>query len=147
MEWLISESHTPDLIVTATGAWDLTYRLKPSRKADYAPATPEQLTESVGTTQAWVTGLAAAYPEAQVLAMTLVSCHEELHKRALGREWNRQLRAAGVLSRGTSDGRVLWLDREPTTLVNGTNCEGWHAYGPLVMQHIHIMLRAACDCR
>lgn len=146
MDWLTSESHTPDLIITATGAWDLTYRLKASKRADYAPATPEQLTESVSTTQKWVDDLAEKFPLARVLSMTLVSCHEELHKRALGREWNKQLRETGVLAEGGWGERVLWLDREPTTKINGSHCEGWHAYGPIVMQHVHIVLRAICGC-
>ena len=134
-EWLVSGTQVPDLFLTATGAWDLTYRTTMKQ------ATPEEAAAEGAAAAAWAQGMASMYPESPLLTMTLNSCHAQFRDIAL--RWNAALH-------GNTDPHthptVALLDREPATIVvtNTSMCEGWHAFGSIVLQQVHASLGALC---
>jgi len=119
MSWLISESQQPDIIVGATGAWDVYFK-----KMD--------LDKSVG----WFRGLANTYSTSLILAMTLVSCPPF---RAIVTEHNKML-AEALLKENL--GNLAVLDRQASTepVQDAAVCEGFHAYGSLTLLHVHEFL-------
>ena len=134
-EWLVSGTQVPDLFLTATGAWDLTYR------TTLKQATPEEAAAEGTAAAAWAQGMASMYPESPVLTMTLNCCHNRF--RDIAARWNAALQEhIGLDAHPT----VALLDREPATIgvTNTTMCEGWHAFGSIVLQQVHASLGALC---
>ncbi len=119
LDWLISESQKPDIIVGATGAWDIYFE-----KLD--------LGKSVG----WFRHIAEVYSASLILAVTLVSCPPF---RAVATEHNSVLVRA-LLDQNFSNLAVL--DRQASTGVveDEAVCQGFHAYGSLTLLHIHAFL-------
>ena len=121
MSWLISESQKPDIIVGATGAWDVYYK-----KMDL------QVNKSVG----WFRSIANTSSTSLILAMTLVSCPPF---RAVATEHNKLL-AEALLKANLSNLAVL--DRQASTMgvQDAAVCHGFHAYGALTLLHVREFL-------
>ncbi|KAL1498741.1 hypothetical protein AB1Y20_014051 [Prymnesium parvum] len=152
VEQLVSPSHVPAVMLLATGAWDISYRpsaVDPSEKAIVSIADTRLLAERVVQ---WGEGVRCASRQGdsvpRVVFATLVTCHWRERERLLGRAFNAAIRQ---MLRGTrqnsSESPLSLLDREPTTNFtspkrpvklsqDGRNCEGWHAYGAVVLEHI-----------
>jgi hypothetical protein len=138
MEWLISPSQRPDLFLTATGAWDLTYR------KSLKHATLQEADEEADSAIRWIQGIASDNPKALVLGMTLNSCHNDFLK--LAERWNERFNGAHV----DASPQIAVLDRQVLTAPlrgnekNKSLCEGWHAYNEVVIQHVQAALRSLC---
>jgi hypothetical protein len=125
MENLISPSQQPDIILLATGAWD-GYKNRDKSGAAWGNATGDLLDQMMKD-----------YPTSQIVVATLVSCYPTYKKIAL--TYNNELRRQ-VVSLSNSSARsnsLHLLDREPSTIFqsNRSLCEGWHAYGSVVLGH------------
>ena len=116
LDWLISKSSVPDILIGATGAWDM-YHDKPD----------------VLKALTWFTELHTMYPSAQILAITLVACppfriqatnyNHELHDRL----WNQSFQNLAILDRQASTENIS----DPSL------CGGFHVYQNLCLLHVH----------
>jgi hypothetical protein len=139
MDWLISPSHQPDVFLTATGAWDLTYRKSLQR------ATLDEADAEADSAVRWIKSVATDHPTALVLGMTLNSCHAS--HADLAARWNSRFLEAKI---DNNSPRVAVLDRAPLTppwpkgKENASLCEGWHAYNEVAVQQVGAVVRGLC---
>jgi hypothetical protein len=120
LDWLISGAFAPDIIIGATGAWDI-----------YASGNGD-----VNDTAAWYSKMSSSYSSAQLLAVTTVACPPF---RDIVTAYNGQV-TERLLSMRLP--RFAILDRQASTfpVQNSSVCEGFHAYGDLVLMHVHAFL-------
>jgi hypothetical protein len=74
------------------------------------------------------------YPSTDLVVATLVSCHLKFQTFAFA--YNAEIRRHIP---ALDQRRVQLLDREPSTSwirSNRSLCEGWHAYGNIVLGHV-----------
>jgi hypothetical protein len=126
MENLISPSQQPDVILLATGAWDGYSKAMGGSKTMGG-------TEAGNATIALVLEMMDRHPSTDFVLATLVSCHLPFQKYAFA--YNAEIRRHIP---ALDQRRVQLLDREPSTThgVRLRSCEGWHAYGKIVLGHV-----------
>jgi len=118
-------SAQPDTFVLATGAHDFYHH--------------HSVNQTVRGTSAWITEMLARFPASRFVFLNLVACHKKFRERALqfnaavGRQW-------------AGHPRVRLVDRGASTehITNTARCEGWHAYGCVVLQHLGEVLDHMC---
>lgn len=117
LDHLTSHSQQPDVFVLATGAWDF-----------YGGRS---VGDTLSDTLQWIRAMRKAYPASRLIFCNLVSCHPGFKHLAL--PFNAQLNGSAT---------VPVLDRQWNTVnvTDHTLCEGWHAQGVLVKQHVHALL-------
>ena len=121
----VTPSAQPDTFVLATGAHDFYHH--------------HSVNHTVRSTSAWITEMLARFPASRFVFLNLVACHESFRERALqfnaavGRQW-------------AGHPRVRLVDRGASTehITDKTRCEGWHAYGCVVLQHLGKVLDHVC---
>ena len=127
LDWLTSESQKPDALLLATGAWDF-----------YGG---RDVLTTVNNTVTWLQDMSARFPAATILFFNLVACHDAYKSQSI--PFNDEIRSA--LSNISLPGLLL-VDRQASTVnLNDTSlCEGWHAYGDIVLQHVVSSLPSIC---
>jgi hypothetical protein len=128
LSWLISESQIPDVLILATGAWDL-YK---NKKASANPSVT------------WITTLARAYPRKPplVIALSLNVCPgREYFPQAV--RWNADFLVRLnkiIVEQNISNLKIV--DRQPSTILekNPKLCGGYHAYEYLARGHVQQIL-------
>ena len=120
LDWLISKAFVPDIIIGATGAWDI-----------YASGKGDAIGTAI-----WYKEMSEHYSTAQILAITTIACPPF---RDVTTTYNTQVTPL-LLSMNLS--RLAILDRHASTFQVQDNavCEGFHAYGDLVIMHVHAFL-------
>ena len=121
MENLISPSQQPDVILLGTGAWD-------------GSSNTMSGTEAGSATIALVRKMMDLYPSTDFVLATLVSCDRGWQRYAFA--YNAEIRRR--IPALDHQGRLQLLDREPSTrdARSRGSCEGWHAYGNIVLGHV-----------
>jgi hypothetical protein len=120
LDWLISKAFVPDIIIGATGAWDI-----------YASGKGDAIGTAV-----WYKEMSEHYSTAQILAITTIACPPH---RDVVTTYNTQVTPL-LLSMNLP--RLAILDRHASTfqVQDKAVCEGFHAYGDLVLMHVHAFL-------
>jgi hypothetical protein len=135
MENLISPSQQPDVILLGTGAWD-----GYSKTMGGSDGSSKKMggTEAGNATIALVREMMDLHPSTDFVLATLVSCHLQFQRYAFA--YNAEIRRHIPT---LDQRRVQLLDREPSTRhgVRSRSCEGWHAYGNIVLGHVDEFLK------
>lgn len=124
---LITDSQRPTHFLFATGAWDLGYSNNP-------------LNGTIYNTASFLRETSEMFPDSLTVFANLVACHPSFVESAL--RFNSLIREKIQVELSE---HVALLDREADTIgvSNRSLCEGWHAYGNIVLNHVARFLEIA----
>lgn len=119
---LVTDSQRPTHFLFATGAWDLGYSENPVH-------------ETIDNTASFLRETSEMFPDSLIVFANLVACHANPSKVESALSFNRMIREKVQVELSQ---HVFLLDREADTIgqYNSSQCEGWHAYGNVALNHV-----------